>query len=74
MAHEEAFIPYLVGIGVRQISADPQFLPAVQKIVTGMNMSDAEAYAEALLSQSTLKGMETVMAREQWRGPIKSGD
>ncbi len=68
MAHEEAYIPFLVGIGVRQISVDPQFLPTVQKIVTGMSMSDAGAYAEALLSQSTLKGTESIMAQDKWPG------
>ena len=64
MAHENAYIPFFLGIGIRSLSIDPQFLPKVQQCITGMNISDAETYAASLLAQPTLKGIETLMAQE----------
>jgi len=71
MAHEPAYIPFLLGIGIRRLSIDPQFLPQVQQGITRIAMSDAADYAGALLTQSTLKGVENLMAEERWQNLIK---
>ncbi|MBN2298271.1 MAG: phosphoenolpyruvate--protein phosphotransferase [Deltaproteobacteria bacterium] len=65
MAHEPAYIPFFLGIGIRLLSIDPLFLPEVQQCITGMNISDAETYAASLLAQSTLKGIEALMAEHK---------
>jgi phosphotransferase system enzyme I (PtsP) len=31
VAHQEDFVPFFIGIGIRQLSVDPQFLPVLQK-------------------------------------------
>jgi phosphotransferase system enzyme I (PtsP) len=61
MAHEPEYIPFFLGIGVRILSVDPQFLPLVQQTIRQMNLADAVAYAQMLLSESTLKGTREIM-------------
>ncbi|MCU0614981.1 MAG: phosphoenolpyruvate--protein phosphotransferase, partial [Desulfobacterales bacterium] len=56
MAHEPEFIPFLLGIGIRNLSVDPQFIADVQNQIATLKLSDAEAYAKELLSQSTIQG------------------
>lgn len=65
MAHEQEYIPFLLGIGVRTLSIDPQFLPHVQKIIMNMNMADAEKFAANMLAQSSIKGAGMVL--ESWQ-------
>ncbi len=55
MAHEPAYIPFLIGIGIRVLSIAPQFLPSVQKTICSLSLPVAEDYASRLLSASTLR-------------------
>ncbi len=64
MAHELEYIPFILGIGVRRISVDPQFLPVLQKKIVHLNLSDAEEHAKELLSKSTLKDAYEVLQRQ----------
>ncbi len=61
MAHEPEYIPFFLGIGVRTLSADPQFLPMVQQTIRRLHLADAVVYAQKLLSESTLKGTRRIM-------------
>jgi len=61
MAHEPEYIPFLLGIGARRISVDPQFLPVLQKKITCLKITDAEEHAKAILLESTLKGAREVL-------------
>ena len=63
MAHEPEYIPFFLGIGVRSLSADPQFLPLVQQTIRRLSLADAMEYAQMLLSESTLKGTRKIMDR-----------
>ncbi|MGD2188006.1 MAG: phosphoenolpyruvate--protein phosphotransferase, partial [Desulfobacterales bacterium] len=57
LAHEKDYIPFLLGIGVRILSVYPKFLPSVQNIISNLKISEAEAYAQRLLSEATLQGV-----------------
>jgi phosphotransferase system enzyme I (PtsP) len=61
MAHQNEYIPFLTGIGVRSLSVYPKFLPEVQRFISGMRISDAESIAERLLSETTIEGIQTVL-------------
>jgi phosphotransferase system enzyme I (PtsP) len=63
MAHEPAYIPFLLGIGVQNFSVYPTFLPSVQKIISGFSISDAKKYAGQLLAETTLKGVRETLTR-----------
>ena len=65
MAHEKEYIPFLLGLGVRVLSVDPQFLADVQKVIQNLNIAEARTLARDMVSQTSIQGVETVMA--QWR-------
>jgi phosphoenolpyruvate-protein kinase (PTS system EI component) len=51
----------LLGIGIRTLSTYPKFLPAVQKLIVKVKLSDAESYAERLLAELSIKGIKEVV-------------
>ena len=61
MAHEPQYISFLLGVGIRSLSVDPQFLPGVQETISGISMAAAEKMAENLLAQSSIKGARQVL-------------
>jgi phosphotransferase system enzyme I (PtsP) len=61
MAHEPEYILFFLGIGVRSLSVDPQFLPRVQQVIRRLSLSDATEYAQRLLSEPTVKGTREIM-------------
>ncbi len=61
LAHELEYIWFFIGIGIRRLSVDPQFLPRVQLIVNNMNATVATLYADELLTQSTLKDAKKIV-------------
>ena len=61
LAHDPNYIPFLLGIGIRTLSMYPKFLPAVQKTVWKLRLSDARSYAEQLLAEDSLKAIRGVM-------------
>jgi phosphotransferase system enzyme I (PtsP) len=61
LAHDPNYIPFLLGIGIRTLSMYPKFLPAVQKTVWKLKLSDARSYAEQLLAEDSLIAIREVM-------------
>lgn len=64
MAHESEYIPFLLGIGVRKFSADPQYLPALQERINSLSLPDAKEYARELLAETTLKSIHELLHRQ----------
>jgi phosphotransferase system enzyme I (PtsP) len=64
MGHDLIYIPFLLGIGVRRFSVDPQFLPVVQERVSSLSLSDAEKHAEMLLAQNTFKAAWEILDKQ----------
>ena len=62
MAHDPRYIPFFVGIGVRVLSVDPSYLHSTQDAVESISVPEAEAYAEALLAEPTIAGVESLLA------------
>lgn len=52
MAHEQQYIPFLLGIGVRTLSVDPIYLLRIQQTVMATSIPEAEAGAKTMLAQS----------------------
>ena len=61
MGHEPEFIPFLIGVGLRTFSVDPHFLRSVQETIVNLSLSDASAYALALLAEPTLDGIQKLL-------------
>jgi phosphotransferase system enzyme I (PtsP) len=68
VAHQTDFVPFLIGIGIRRLSVDPQFLPDLQGTIQTIDASEAETYARQVLSASTLADVDKVRADWHWGG------
>ncbi len=62
MAKEPAFIPFFLGIGIRKLSVNQQFLYSVQQCIAKWSLPDAKAYAQLLLAQNSVEGVAKVLA------------
>jgi phosphotransferase system enzyme I (PtsP) len=69
MALNEDMLKFLVGIGVRKISIDPQQIPRVQAFLTGLHTEQARQHARKLLRFGTLREvnhfLEVLKAKEK---------
>ncbi len=65
MAHDPAFLIFLLGIGVRCLSVSPLFLPDAQQRIARMKISNAEKFAQALAAETTISGIQRIVANEK---------
>ena len=61
MAHQELYIPFLLGIGIRTLSIAPKFMPQVQKTITDLSIKEAEKQARRILKQDTIRDAYAVL-------------
>ena len=57
MAHEEKYLPFLLGIGVRNLSMDPRYLPRIQQAISNIDIAEAESIAEEMLSKPRISDL-----------------
>ena len=57
MAHQEQYLPFLLGIGVRFLSMDPHYLLRIQKAISGIDLDEAQATAENMLTQTKISDL-----------------
>ena len=55
MALDEDMLKFLIGIGVRKVSIDPQQIPRIQAFVSELHTEEARQHARKLLRFGTLK-------------------
>ena len=58
MAFDRDLMPFLLGIGIRTLSVDPQHLPGLQRRIVEIGIDEAEAYAGRLLAEPSLAGVQ----------------
>lgn len=61
MAHESNYIPYLLGIGIRQLSVEPIYLAEVRKIISETSIEDAQEMAQEILGQSNIAAIYSML-------------
>jgi len=57
MAHQEQYLPFLLGIGVRTLSMNPGYLLKIQKAISDIEIDEAKATAERMLGQSKISDL-----------------
>jgi phosphotransferase system enzyme I (PtsP) len=62
MAHDERFVPYLLGIGLRTFSVDSRYLYKLQRAVEHVDIRRAEAETLHILSQKTVRDIDRMIA------------
>jgi phosphotransferase system enzyme I (PtsP) len=66
-------LPFLLGIGIRMFSVNPQFLPRVQESISRIRLSDAQEYVAELLKISSLADIQKVMTDTRWTDRFRGG-
>ena len=61
MAHDEKYIPYLLGIGVRKLSVDPTFLPKIQGTISRITIDEARKKAEDVLLKGKIRDIANLI-------------
>jgi phosphotransferase system enzyme I (PtsP) len=61
MAHEERYLPFFLGIGVRALSVDPAYLPRLQRAIGRLTRKGAEVLAQQLLAESRATVIEGLL-------------
>jgi phosphotransferase system enzyme I (PtsP) len=61
MAHDERYIPFLIGIGIKDLSVDPHYLPDVQRCLLKLSPAAATDFATKLLAESSIKSIEKLL-------------
>ncbi|MBN1556677.1 MAG: phosphoenolpyruvate--protein phosphotransferase [Lentisphaerae bacterium] len=61
MAHDPRYVRFFTGIGVRKLSVDPHWLPAVQRTIAAQSAAETAAYAQALLDARSVKAVEALL-------------
>lgn len=66
MSGELVFLPLLIGLGIRHLSATPRKIPELKRAIRYLNASDAERIATEALRMETAREVTTYL-REQMR-------
>ena len=61
MGHDHVMLPFLLGIGIRRLSLDPQFMPAVQKRISGLDTDECRTFAKALLEADSIAAVRQML-------------
>ena len=61
MAHQEQYLPFLLGIGVRILSIDPRYLHRIQQAISEIDLTEARAYADKMLAQPRISDLVRIL-------------
>ena len=64
MAHDMEMIPFLLGIGIRRLSIDPQFMPTVHDCISKFTINQCREYAQALLASDSIETVHRCLRRQ----------
>lgn len=65
MAHDVRYVPFFLGLGVRTLSVEPNYLPRVQAVINKFTIEAAEAYAKSLLEQTIIRDVEALLVKPE---------
>ncbi len=64
MGHDAAMLPFLIGIGIRRLSIDPQFMPGLQRQISGLTIDACRDLADELLCVGSIAAVGEILARQ----------
>ncbi len=67
MAHDEKYIAFLLGIGVRRFSVDVHHIPKVQRLIVGTDVRLAKKNVEFLLTKPKIKEIADIIGPRDQR-------
>lgn len=54
MAHDVRYLPFLIGIGLRDFSVDPRYLPRMHQKVSQLSAKESQTFAKRILGKNTV--------------------
>jgi phosphotransferase system enzyme I (PtsP) len=64
MGHDAAMIPFLIGMGIRRLSIDPQFMPSLHRQIAGLRVDTCRDHARELLSVGSIAAVRKILQRQ----------
>jgi len=64
MGHDEAMIPFLLGIGLRRMSLDPQYMPAVHARIAGLTIDACRQHTRELMAAGSIEAVQRILSRQ----------
>lgn len=61
MAGEVMYVPILLGLGLKELSANPQAIPFIKNAVRLLNLEQTRKFVDRLLKQNTIEKIERIM-------------
>lgn len=61
MAHESLYLPYLFGVGIRELSVEPSYIHQVRAGINDIDIGEAEDMATRVLRESDIAIIETLL-------------
>jgi phosphotransferase system enzyme I (PtsP) len=62
MAHQEQYLRFLLGIGVRVLSIDPRFLHRIQQAISEIDLTEARVFADNVLAQPRISDITQTLS------------
>ena len=64
MGHDATMLPFLVGIGIRRLSIDPQFMPGLHRHIAGLTVDTCRDHARELLTAGSIAAVRKILDRQ----------
>ena len=64
MSGEPLYVPLLVGLGLRQLSATPRKIPEIKRVIRDLKIAEAERVAEHALTLETARQVESYLRKQ----------
>jgi phosphotransferase system enzyme I (PtsP) len=64
-AADTSMLPFLIGLGIRELSLDPRHIPRIQSFIETLDAEDARDNARQLLRASRIEEVEELLAASQ---------
>jgi phosphotransferase system enzyme I (PtsI) len=62
MAGDPRMVPILLGLGLDELSMNPQAIPAAKRMVRALSLSDAKEFLDTALTMQTVAAIESLLA------------
>lgn len=72
MAHDERYIPYLLGIGLRRFSLDSSYIPGIRAVIRGIDLGEATRSTARLLRCNKIVDIDRFLKKTILRSQEKS--
>jgi phosphotransferase system enzyme I (PtsP) len=61
MAHQEQYLTFLLGIGIRILSIDPRYMHRIQQAISEIDLTEARAVADKMLAQPRISDIAGIL-------------